>query len=348
MSRLLPRAVALQSPPQIDAPARRLHPVAWWVWAVGTAIASSLVSSLPVLLLVAGALVGVVLWRGRDRHSLLFYLALAGIIVAIRLVFQVVFAGVRTGTVLFTLPEIRLPQWAAGIRLGGPVTLESLLLSGTDALRLAVLVLAVGAAMSLADPRTVLRSVPAALHDISVAIVITLTVLPQIIASAVRINRGRRLRGTSTRGLRRLPGTVVPVLEDSVESSMSLATSMEVRGYGRTRQQRSVGMPTTLALLGSLALLGIGLYVLLGVPRGTWPAVVLLGLGAGLGLGMLARSSKLLAVTRYRSAPWGTAENLMVALAVAIAATGIWAEGFVLLVGLPALVLAAAALGRPR
>lgn len=289
---------------------------------------------------------GVVHWRGRNARVLRFYLALAAVIVAIRLVFQIVFGGVRTGTVLFRLPEIRLPEWAAGIRFGGPVTVEALLLSGTDAVRLAVLILAVGAAMSLADPRTVLRSVPAALHDISVAIVITLTVLPQIIASAVRINRGRRLRGSSTHGLRRLVGTVVPVLEDSVESSMSLATSMEVRGYGRTRRQRRVGLATTLALLASLALLGIGVFVLLGVPGGTWPAVVLLGAGAGLGATMLARSSKRLAVTRYRPAPWRAAENTMVLLAVAIVATSIWAGGALVLVTLPLLVLGAGVVGR--
>lgn len=294
----------------------------------------------------AAALVGVVHWRGRNARVLRFYLALAAVIVAIRLVFQIVFGGVRTGTVLFRLPEIRLPEWAAGIRFGGPVTVEALLLSGTDAVRLAVLILAVGAAMSLADPRTVLRSVPAALHDISVAIVITLTVLPQIIASAVRINRGRRLRGSSTHGLRRLVGTVVPVLEDSVESSMSLATSMEVRGYGRTRRQRRVGLATTLALLASLALLGIGVFVLLGVPGGTWPAVVLLGAGAGLGATMLARSSKRLAVTRYRPAPWRAAENTMVLLAVAIVATSIWAGGALVLVTLPLLVLGAGVVGR--
>lgn len=320
--------------------------MAWWVWGLGTAIAASLTDSLPVLLLVAAALVGVVHWRGRNARVLRFYLALAAVIVAIRLVFQIVFGGVRTGTVLFRLPEIRLPEWAAGIRFGGPVTVEALLLSGTDAVRLAVLILAVGAAMSLADPRTVLRSVPAALHDISVAIVITLTVLPQIIASAVRINRGRRLRGSSTHGLRRLVGTVVPVLEDSVESSMSLATSMEVRGYGRTRRQRRVGLATTLALLASLALLGIGVFVLLGVPGGTWPAVVLLGAGAGLGATMLARSSKRLAVTRYRPAPWRAAENTMVLLAVAIVATSIWAGGALVLVTLPLLVLGAGVVGR--
>ncbi len=348
MSRLLPRVGLLEAPAHVDAPARHVHPGAWWVWAIGTAIAASLTANLPVLVLVAGALVVVVFWRGRDRRALRFYLALATVIVIIRLGFQVILGGSRTGTVLFRLPEVRLTDWAAGIRLGGPVTVEALVLSGTDAVRLSVLILAVGAAMSLADPRTVLRSVPAALHDISVAIVITLTVLPQIIASAIRINRGRRLRGSSTRGLRRVVGTLVPVLEDSVESSMALATSMEVRGYGRTRQQRRVGLATTLALLSCLALLGIGLYVLLGVPRGTWPAIALLGLGTAGGAIMLARSSKRLSVTRYRPAPWGPTENLLLLLAAAIVATAIWADGPVRLVTLPALVLAGGAVGRPR
>ena len=80
-----------------------------------------------------------------------------------------------------------------------------------------------GAANSLANPRRVLKSVPAALHDISVAVVIALSVFPQLIASAQRVRRARRLRGDTRKGIRALGAVLVPVLEDSVEMSMSLA-----------------------------------------------------------------------------------------------------------------------------
>ena len=78
----------------------------------------------------------------------------------------------RTGTVLFTLPSVALPGWAAGVTLGGPVTLDALAVALFDAIRLAAMLLCVGAANSLANPRTALKSVPAALRDISTAVVI--------------------------------------------------------------------------------------------------------------------------------------------------------------------------------
>ena len=53
-----------------------------------------------------------------------------------------------------------LPDWAAGIRLLGPVTLEALLAGLYDGLRLATMLICVGAANALANPKRLLRSVP--------------------------------------------------------------------------------------------------------------------------------------------------------------------------------------------
>lgn len=330
-------------------------------------MAASLVGDLLVLVLIAGALITVATWRrtsGGFATSMTFYIVLAMVIVALRVVFRALFGGASSGTVLFELPELRLPGWAAGIRLGGPVVWEDIVWSVTDASRLAAIILAVGAAMTLSDPRTALRSVPAALHDISVAVVITLTVLPQIISSAVRINRGRRLRGRPSKGLRAVVGTVVPVLEDAVEGSMTLATSMEVRGYGRTRNASKVGLPTTIALFAAILALTMGTYVLLGMapgtqrwwglPPSTWAAIVLLGGGAVVGITALGRSGKRLAVTHYRPAPWGSVENQLLVLSLMIVAmtlllTTLFPPGTTAtLVAIPGLVLLAGWVGRPR
>lgn len=313
-----------------------MHPFAWWAWALSVAVAASFLNNLWVLFLVAAATVAVAVWRrspGNWARSMGFYLGLAGFIVALRLIFRMIFGASSSGTVLFSLPEVHLPAWAAGIRMGGPVVLDDLIWAATDAGRLAVIILAVGAAMTLADPRTALRSVPPALHDISVAIVITLTVLPQLIASARRINRGRRLRGHTTKGLRALASAVVPIMEDAVENSMTLATSMEARGYGRTRNLARPGRSTTLALFASIILLTLGAFVLLGIPAGperilglspiTWLAVGLLGAGVVLTAVSLSHSGKRLAVTRYRPAPWGGIEWQLLAVAVVIVLTTI-------------------------
>ena len=128
MPRLLPRiAPAEAAPPVADQrrEGRFVHPWAWWGWAIGAAVAVSL-STNPLLLVgLIAAVCFVVLQRRTDdpwARSLIMYFILAGIIVAVRLIAQILIGGLREGTVLFRLPEIALPTWAAGIRLGGPVT----------------------------------------------------------------------------------------------------------------------------------------------------------------------------------------------------------------------------------
>ncbi len=339
MARLITRV----APPDTDAvvrvraPLRTTHPWAWWVWALAAGITASLILNPLVLALIVASLVAVVLARRGDgiwARSLKFYLLLAGIIVVGRVLLRLIIGGTANGTVLFRLPEAQLPTWAAGIRLGGPVTAEELVWAATDAARLATILLCVGAANSLANPRTALKSVPAALHDISVAVVITLTVLPQLIASAHRVRRGRRLRGNATRGLRGLGATLIPVVEDAVEGSMTLASSMEARGYGRTRGQQKVPLSTTIALFVALVSILLGAFVVLGMAASPetvlglapqhWLALGLLGLGVVLGgLGMRSAGQRL-SVTRYRPAPWGLPENLVAACGVSSVAVGLW------------------------
>ena len=96
---------------------------------------------------------------------------------------------------LVDLPEIPLPDWVLGIHLLGPVTRESLLAGLYDGLRLATIVICVGAANSLANPKRLLRSVPAALHEVGAALVVAVTVLPQLADSARRVRAAQALRG---------------------------------------------------------------------------------------------------------------------------------------------------------
>lgn len=318
-------------------PRRTTHPWAWWAWALAAGGTASLTLNPLILTLIVAALVIVVLARRDDGNwarSLKFYLLLAAFIVGGRILFRLILGGTANGTVLFALPEAQLPSWAAGIRLGGPVTAEELVWAATDAARLATIIVCVGAANSLANPRTALKSVPAALHDISVAVVITLTVLPQLIASAHRVRRGRRLRGNTSRGLRGLGAVLVPVVEDAVEGSMTLAASMEARGYGRTRGQQKVPLVTTIALFVALVCILLSAFVVLGVAASPetvlwlapqhWLALGLLVLGVALGGVGMRSAGKQLSVTRYRPAPWGLPENLVCVGGLLSVAVGLW------------------------
>ena len=57
---------------------------------------------------------------------------------------------------LFTLPSIQLPAVFAGVQLLGVVSAEALLAVFYDGLRLATMIICVGAANSLANPKRLL------------------------------------------------------------------------------------------------------------------------------------------------------------------------------------------------
>ncbi len=307
---------------------RALHPLAWWAWAIGLATAVSRTTN-PLLLVAVLAVLGVVVAGRRSdapwARSFHYYLLLALVVVAIRVAFRVVFGGGAEGPgahVLVTLPRIPLPSWAAGIRLGGPVTLEGALAALYGGLRLGTLLCCVGAANALANPKRALRLLPGALYELGAAVTVALSVAPQLVESVQRVRRARRLRGAVATGRRGIVRTVaVPVLEDALERSLHLAAAMDARGYGRTgaatrRSRRATGV----LLVGGMGGLCLGAYGLLG---GSSPAVLGLPMlvgGSALCVAGLAVGGRRVRRTRYRPDPWRAPEWAVVGCGVVPAA----------------------------
>ncbi|KHL19332.1 energy-coupling factor transport system permease protein [Mumia flava] len=291
---------------------RDLHPGAWWVWALGLAVAASRTLDVAILLLIVGVASFVVVARrpvAPWAMSFRLYLALGALVIVTRVFFGVFLGGSSTGTVLIDLPEIPLPSWVEGIRLLGPVTLESLQRSFASGLQLAALIICVGAANSLANPRRLLRSMPGALYEVGAAVVVAMTLFPQLAESIGRVRRARRLRGEQSRGVRALRSVVVPVLEDALDRSIRLAASMDARGYGRaavaSRRSRSV---TGAALLLGLLGLCIGVYATADLTAPRVLAVPMLAIGVALAGFGFWWSGRTVAHTRYRPDPWLAAE----------------------------------------
>lgn len=306
-----------------------MHPWSWWAWALGVAAAVSLTTSPLLLALVTLAVTAVVLLRRTDApwaRSIGAYFALAGIIIVIRLFFQVLVGAGTGSTTLFTLPEIRLPEWAVGIRLGGPVNAEGVAYATYDALRLGTMLLCLGAANALANPRRALRSVPAALYEASVAVVIALSVAPQLVQSVQRVRRARRLRGGAAAGWQAVKAVVIPVLADAIDRSLALATSMEARGFGRTRDQAAPSPLLTLALVTSTLAATLGVFVLLGSSGTPWQGLLLLTLGVAGTIAGLRASGRRLSVTRYRPQPWTPRDALVAGFGLAAFAVAILAN----------------------
>jgi energy-coupling factor transport system permease protein len=303
---------------------RAVHPGAWWLWALALAAAASQTTDPVLLALILAVVVTVVVHRRGDApwaRGFRAYLILALVVVGIRMLFRMVLGGTYGDHVLVTLPELQLPAAAAGIRLGGPVTAEGLLAALYDGMRLATMLVCIGAAQALANPRRLLKAVPGALYEVGSAIVVALSVAPQLVESVGRVRRARRLRGAPTRGLRGLKAILVPVLEDALDRSLALAAAMDSRGYGRTgpapRRERLL---TGTLVIGGLLAVCVGLYGLLDgtAPRGLGLPMLLAGTVVA-AAGFL-RGGRNVARTIHRPDPWTSVEWAVVGSGLVVAA----------------------------
>jgi energy-coupling factor transport system permease protein len=305
---------------------RVLHPGAWWIWALGMATAASRTTNPLLLCLIIAVLAFVVSARRTDApwaRGFRYYLYLAIAVVTLRVVFRMLFDAQAGTTVLFTLPEIPLPDAAAGVRIGGPVSAEGVLGALYDGLRLATLLVCVGAANALANPKRLLASLPGALHHLGVTVTVALSIAPQLVESAQRVHRARRLRGDAARRTHLVREVAMPVMTDALDRSLLLAAAMDSRGYGRGDGAAPAGGPGGRAA-GALVLLGllgvcIGVY---GVLDATTPSAIglpMLGAGLAISTAGFVLGGRRVQRTRYRPDPWAAPEWGVSACGAAVA-----------------------------
>lgn len=297
------------------------------MWAICVAAAVSQITN-PLLLAIAmAAVVFVVLSRRTDApwaRAFRWYFYLGGFVIVTRVVLYVL-VGAKTGdTVLVRLPTVDMPSWAAGIQLLGPISLEGLVVAACEGLRLAAMFLCFGAANALANPRRLLRLLPSALRDVGTAVVVAVSVVPTLVLGVGRVTRAQELRGDLRGGIHRIRRIGLPLMEETLERSLSLAAAMDARGYGALREQsRSsrvvTGGVTFLGLIGVC----VGLFGLL--DQGDIPLTLSLGLligGLALGVAGIALAGRRSPVTIYRPDPWGLPEALTLEC-------GLWSVGLV-------------------
>ena len=289
------------------------------MWAIGLAVACSRTTN-PLLLLLAVAVASLVVAakRGSSPWARAFrlYLVLGAFIIVVRVLLHVVVGYKFGSTRLYPLPSVELP----GITLLGPLYLEGLLAAAVEGLRLASLIACIGAANALANPKRLLRALPSALHEIGTAVVISVTVAPQLADSVQRVRRARVLRGEGGAGIRSVGRVALPVLQDTLDRSLALASAMDSRGYGRRTEQSPTTRRVTAALtLSGLLGAGIGMYGLL---DSTAPAVIglpMLVLGLALSAIGMRVGGRSVQRSVYRPDPWALPEWLVAASGLAAA-----------------------------
>lgn len=287
-ARPIPRAAAPPDDRQI------FHSRAWVLWLLA-ALVPSLLTKNPFYL---GALLVILSFTHRRLQGLTgvssdgfagwgALLRLGLVLAALAAVITPLF--VRAGeTPLFHLPSPELP-WSAGpgaesaFGLGGTVTLESVVYGLSTALGLMAILLTFAVFHAAADPYQLLRSLPRFLVRSGVVLSIAVTFVPQMMVAQQEIREAQALRGHRFRGLRDLAPLFVTLLSEGLERSITLAESLEVRGFSRTAERPP--KTATLALGSSLLILVLGAAGRTWKPESAWGDALLV---AGGGLLVLA------------------------------------------------------------
>lgn len=290
------------------------------MWALCLAIAASRIHHpLLLALIIATAALVVVARRTNDPWSRSFGLMLkVGLaVILVRTVANVIFGTPSAGRIMVELPSVDLPAWAAGVTIGGPVTDLAVMSAFTEGLRLATVLACVGAANALANSKRLLASLPPALYEVGTAAVIALSLIPSLTSSIQRVRSAHRLRGRDGRGMRSWASVALPVVDDALSRSLTLAAAMDARGYGRNasltaRQRRTSGLLLICGLLG----MTVGTVALLNAQLGAVTATSLLTASIVIAVGGLRLAGRRSLRTRYRPDPWQGPEWITVASAV--------------------------------
>ena len=189
------------------------------------------------------------------------------------------------------------------------MTLESVLAGLYEGMRLATILICVGAANSLANPKRLLKSMPPALYEIGTAIVVAVALLPQLADSLRRVRAARQLAWRPRRSHR-------PAARDRRTRDGGRARAVDVAGGrhglprlrpgrgGRAAQRRTTGALMIAGLVG----ICVGIYALLDQTAPQWLAVPGLLGGVALAAGGFWSAGRRVRRTRYRPDHWGPAE----------------------------------------
>jgi energy-coupling factor transport system permease protein len=310
------RVPATRTSAQVGVAATRArttwHAGVWLAWALAAAACVQLAPNpLYVALVIGIASVAVSLHAQPGPYARAFPLLLAvGTLFAVVRMVLTVATTHGVGDVLFTTPHFGLPQLLGGFTVGGTVELRIMLQSLAEGFAIVGVMGVFGAFNSVVSHSELVQSTPRAFYEIGLVVVVGLAFVPATLSAIHDVREADRAR-TGGRVVRRgrLLRQIVPVLELGLERAVTLAESMDARGFARAgasprdRVAGWCGVASLLALGGAfVALIGESDTV-----------ASLLGLAGAIGLAaaILLASSGTQRV-RYRPRRMGATDWLMV------------------------------------
>jgi energy-coupling factor transport system permease protein len=307
------------------------HAGVWLVWALAAGTCVQLAPSpVYVALVIAIAALAVSAHARPGPYARAFpVLVGVGVFFAVVRMLLTVATTHGLGDVLFTTPSFHLPQLLGGFTVGGTVELPVMLQSLAEGFAIVGVMAVFGAFNGVVTHSELVQSTPRAFYEVGLVVVVALAFVPSTLAAIGDVRDADRAR-TGGRVVRRgrLLRQLVPILELGMERAVTLAESMDSRGFARAGPAPRdhvagwCGVASLLALGGSfVALIG---------ERRSLAAVLGLAGVVGLAVAIVLASSGAQR-PRYRprrmtAADWATSAAVLLA-PVALAACSIAGDG---------------------
>jgi energy-coupling factor transport system permease protein len=302
---------------------RPWHALTWLVWAIAATATLQIAPSPVYVALVIAIATLVVSTYGLDTPYARAYPILVGVAVVFA-VLRVLLTALTTHggpDVLFTLPSVGMPDWLGGFTVGSTIEAPIVAQAAYEGFVIVGVVAVFAAFNAVASHHELVQSLPRAFHELGLIVAVGVAFVPTTITAIQDVREADRAR-TGGRPVRRgrLVRQIVPVLENGLERAITLAESMDSRGFARggaAPRERVAGW------CGGLGLLALaGAFVAL-IGRETEVAVALVTAGgvAMIGAVMLASSAS----TRERYRPRRVTGADFIVMAGALAAPALLA-----------------------
>jgi energy-coupling factor transport system permease protein len=283
-----------------------LHAVTWLVWAIAAAACVQIAPN-PLYVAVVLAISFLVV----SAHRLDTTLARAfPILIGLGVAFAFIRVGLTALTthspavdgtpeyLWFTLPQITLPRVLGGFTVGGTIEGDIVLYAAAQSFAVVGILGAFGVFNAVASHHELVQAAPRAFHEPGLILTVALAFVPSTMRAVADAHEADRAR-TGGRVVRRgrLIRLTVPILESGLERAVSLAESMDARGFAR--QEKGPGDRAS-AWLGLTAMLALGGAFIALIGRSSTVAAVLGVVGILALIGAVVLASRATGTSRYR------------------------------------------------
>lgn len=292
----------------------RAPAVLWLLWALAAAASIQLAPNPIYVTLVIAIAVFLTQAHAVDGPVARTFPVLVAIAVLFAIVRVVLTAATThgTGDVLFTVPDLTLPQLLGGFTVGGTVEAPVVARAAAEGWAIVGIIAVFAAFNSVVSHHELVQAAPRAFYEIGLAVTVAIAFVPSTITAIATVREADRARtGGHVVRRGRLMRQVVPVLETGLERAVGLAESMDSRGFARatTTTESAAGVLG----LGSMLCLG-GAFVAM-VARANVTALAMGLTGAVLLVGAVVTASRGASRVMYRPRQMSAAERGLAAAA---------------------------------